>query len=254
MMISLNRSRRKRGPSFPAIAIIIVFAILISAIVVWRVQIGNLFWIAVSPVASLRNALDATESARLRAELAKATALVADRNALYQENLLIKSQFGRDAQVRTKLASVLMRPPGTPYDTLIIDIGEKDGIRVGALVSAGGSSYIGTVSEVYSGTSRVTLFSAPGSTYEALVMLSAQKGKSIPISLVGQGAGSMSAQVPSASAVTVGDSVVVPGIATAFAGPVSYIEKPEGESFETLHIRLPVDLFSLQFVEVRISI
>jgi cell shape-determining protein MreC len=145
-----------------------------------------------------------------------------------------------------------MRPPGTPYDTLIIDAGKQDGIEQGALVSAGGNSYIGTVSDVYTSTSRVTLFSAPGSSHNVLVMLSSRAGTGIPVSLVGDGAGSMSARIPSATPVSVGDYVVVPGIAMAFAGTVSHVDKPAGDSFETLYVNLPVDLFSLQFVEVRV--
>lgn len=244
--------RRNRGrPSISAVASVLVLLAFIAATGIWRAQASNLFWLAVAPLASLRNSFDATESAQLRAELASTTAALADRNALYQENLLLKSKFGRDAGAHTLLAAVLMHPPGTPYDTLIIDVGAQEGITQGALVSAGGSSSIGTVSDVYSSTSRVTLFSSPGSTYNALLLLSGQAGTGIPIVLSGEGAGSMVAQVPSATPVRVGDTVVVPGIVTAFAGTVSHVEKPAGDSFETLYIHLPIDLFSLQFVEVR---
>ncbi|MDO8548465.1 MAG: rod shape-determining protein MreC [bacterium] len=240
-------------PSLPTLASVLLLAALVVAVSIWRAQAGSLFWTIVAPLASLRNSFDATENAALRAELASTTAALADRTVLYRENLLLKAQFGRDATAHVVLASVLMRPPGTPYDTLIIDAGTGEGVTQGALVSAGGNAYIGTVSDVYTSTSRVTLFSAPGVTYNALVLLSAEAGKSIPISLVGEGAGSMSAQVPSATAVSEGDTVVVPGISTAFAGVVAHIERPAGESFETLYVHLPVDLFSLQFVEVRLS-
>ncbi len=233
------------------LATLMLLAMLVVVTVLWRSQVGSLFWMITSPIVSIRNSFDATDSAALRAELASTTALVADRNALYQENLLLKSQFGRDTKVHTVLAAILLRPPGTPYDTLVIDAGQNQGVSIGALVSAGGNSYIGKVSEVFANQSRVLLFSAPGAEYSALVVLSSQPGKSIPISLVGQGAGSMSAEVPSATPVTVGDTIVVPGIATAFAGTVSHVERPEGESFETLYAHLPVDLFSIRFVEVR---
>jgi len=250
-MTTISRSRKRKLPSPPALATAALVAALVVATIVWRTQAGTLFWLVATPLVSLRDSFDATESAQLRAQLASSTAAVADRNALYQENLLLKSQFGRDAGAPVVLASVLMRPPGTPYDTLLIDAGRQQGIVQGALVSAGGNAYIGTVTDVYAYTSRVTLFSAPGSTYNALVMLSGKPGANVPVSLVGQGAGSMSAKVPSATAVVIGDSVVVPGIATAFAGAVSHVERPAGDSFETLYVHLPVDLFSLQFVEVR---
>lgn len=243
--------RRKKRNLYPALFVALVGGALISAIIVWRTEVGGLFWSLAAPLAQLRNSLDATESARLRAELASTTAALADRNALYQENLRIKQGFGRDARVKTTLASVLMRPPGVPYDTLLVDAGSGQGVKKGALVSAGGSAYIGVVSDVYKSSSRVVLFSAPGATYEALVVT--KHAGSIPISLVGGGAGSMSAQVPAATPASVGDSVVVPGIATAFAGEVTHIQKTEGDSFETLFIHLPVDLFALQFIEIRLE-
>lgn len=253
-MTTISPRRKKRRLSAPALAATVVLIVLATMVVVWRSQAGNLFWVVVGPVVSLRNSLDRAESARLRAELAEANAKLADRDALYQQNLLLKAQFGRDAKTPMILAGVLMRPPGMPYDTLIIDAGKREGIIQGALVSAGGGAYIGTVSDVYAGTSRVTLFSSPGITYSALVALSAHNGTSIPVSLVGEGAGDMSAQVPTATPVTTGDTVVVPGITAAFAGSVSYVERPAGDSFQTLHMHLPVDLFSLQFVEVRATL
>jgi hypothetical protein len=48
----------------------------------------------------------------------------------------------------------------------------------------------------------------------------------------------------------VGDSVVIPGLGNFFLGSVTHIETPAGSSFETLYIQLPVDIFSLQYVEV----
>lgn len=250
-MTTISPRRRKRRYGAPAAAALLSLLLLVLIMGVWRAQAGNVFWMLMRPLVNVRNSLDATESAQLRSQLAQAQAKLADRDALYQQNLLLKAQFGRDAAVKMVLAGVLMRPPGTPYDTLIIDAGARDGISAGALVSAGGDAYIGTISDVYNSAARVKLFSAPGATYEALVSLSSQNGKSVPVSLQGEGGQDMSAQVPAATPVRVGDTVVVPGIAPAFAGAVSYVESSDANSFQTLHIHLPVDVFSLQFVEVR---
>ena len=251
-MTTISPRRKKGRPSPATIALVVLLAAAFISVSVWRTQAQGIFWVVVAPVVSLRNSLDETDTARLKAALASTTAALADRDALYRQNLYIKSQFGKDASTRAILGAVLLRPPGVPYDTLIIDAGTRDGVVHGALVSAGGSTYIGTVSDVYTTTSRVTLFSSPGSAYDALIVLSAQAGVTIPISLTGQGAGSMSAQVPASTPVSVGDAIVVPGIAAAFAGSVSHVEKLLGDSFETVYTHLPVDLFSLQFVEVRL--
>ncbi len=92
----------------------------------------------------------------------------------------------------------------------------------GALAFAGGTTVIGTVSDVYDTTSRVELFSAPGESYQALL----QDGT--PISLSGEGAGSMSGEVPAGTTVTTGEAVSLPGISSAFAGSVSHVYQQSG--------------------------
>jgi cell shape-determining protein MreC len=231
---------------------LLLMAFAIAVVVIWRAQARSLFWTMVSPVAALRNAFDATESAQLRAELASTTAALSDRNVLYQENLALKALYGRSVRTPSVVASVLLRPPATPYDTLTIDAGSSEGVVQGALVSAGGSTLIGTVSEVYNSNARVTLFSTPNATYSATIALAAEPGKVIPITLTGEGGGSFSAQVPAATPVAIGDAIMIPGIATGYAGTVSYIDKQDGESFQTVYMHLPVDPFELQFVLVRL--
>ena len=181
----------------------------------------------------------------MRAELASTTAALADRNALYAENTELKQLLGRSASNHSVLGAVLQKPPGIPYDTLIIDIGKQDNITPGDLVFAGGTSVVGTVSEVYDTTSRVTLLSSPGETYDALL------NGSVPVSLAGQGAGSMSGEVPADTPVKVGDSIVLPGIGSTFVGSVSHVSQEVGSSFITLYVQLPVNLFSLHYIEVQ---
>jgi hypothetical protein len=66
----------------------------------------------------------------------------------------------------------------------------------------------------------------------------------------GQGSGSFVGQVPAGTPVKAGDSLVFPGIASAFAGTVSSVLFDPKQSFITLYARLPVDLLSLQYVEI----
>jgi cell shape-determining protein MreC len=226
---------------------IVVFVILCSVAFVWRASFGGVAWAVMAPFERARINLDASDNQRLRAELASTTALVADRNALYQENLQLKARLGRDANLSTILAGVLLHPPATPYDTLVVDAGLAEGVAQGDLVSAGGTTVIGTVTELYQHTSRITLFSAPGQTYQVLLRAS------IPVEMQGQGGGSLVGQVPAGTPVSMGDALLFPGIASQFAGSVSSVQIKEGQSFETLYAQLPVDPLSLQFVEIEKS-
>jgi cell shape-determining protein MreC len=117
-------------------------------------------------------------------------------------------------------------------------------------VAAGGSAYIGTVREVYATASRVVLFSSPGESYNALLMHKAATS-SLAISVAGQGGGSLSAEVPAGTGVTIGDEVIFPGLAGGLLARVVSVKERDRASFKTIFMVLPVSISSLRFVEVR---
>ncbi len=237
-------SRRRPLLSGTTLALGAFLILIIAAAALWRAAAAGLLWRVLSPVMQARDALESSELSQLQAQLASTTALVADRNMLYQENLDLKARLGRDAGIQAILADVLMRPPGTPYDTLLIDAGAAQGVATGQRVSAGGTTLIGTVTQVYATTARVELFSAPGQTYQAML-----KG-SVPLSVAGQGGGSMMAEVPAGTRAKPGDPVVFPDIQGGVAAVVSAVSAPSGSSFETIYLELPVNPLSLSQVEV----
>jgi cell shape-determining protein MreC len=242
MMMISNRSsaavsRARRG----RIVALSAAVVLVGAAALWRAPLTQLFWSAAAPLLQARYG---TESAA--ADLLAA----ADRDALYQENLELKSRLGRPGATPVRiLGAVLMRPPATPYDTLVIDAGASEGVAEGDYVSAGGTMLVGTVSEAYTHAARVKLFSAPGEQYDGVLQLSGPLGGALPLTVEGQGGGSMRAQVPAGTAVFSGDTVLIPGIMGGFAARVSHAEQPEG-SFVTIYLQLPADPFALRFVEV----
>ena len=239
----LQRLLSTRGFVFGAL-----FFVLLLGVILWREPLSGFLWRGLSPVLSLRDTLQSGEVARLRAQLAAAEALAADRGYLYQENLDLKVRLQRNAEQGVLLAGVVARPPQTPYDTLIIDTGEREGVLVGNFVSAGGTLLVGAVSQVYPTTARVILFSAPGEMHNALLYL--RDNKTVPLTLEGQGGGGFLSRVPVGTHASVGDAVLLPGISGGFFATVSAIELTEGESFETLYFHLPVSPFSLRYVEV----
>jgi len=228
----LARARRARFAVFG------VLVVVLAAATLWRGPLSEWLWRATAPLMAARYSDSGA------AALASTTAALADREALYQENLDLKARLGRPgiAPVRI-LGAVLLRPPATPYDTLVIDAGKEEGAVVGDYVSAGGSALVGTISEVYAHAARVRLFSAPGEKYNALL-----RG-SVPLSIEGQGGGSMVAQAPSGTVVSAGDTALVPGIAGGLVARVTQVDKTES-SFVTIYFQLPANIFTLRFVEV----
>jgi cell shape-determining protein MreC len=226
----------------------VLAAALIGVAIFFRAPLAGLLWRVAAPIIAARDALDATQNMQLRAQLARVQAQALDRDALAAENAELKALLGRTESKRVVIASVLLRPPATPYDTLTIDAGSAQGIRVGSKVSAGGSLIIGEVREVYPTTARVVLFSAPGETIDAL--LEQSNHAVVPIVLEGQGGGSFTAKVPAGTVTTSGALVSSPGIMGGVVGVVSYVDSKESDSFETLYTHLPVNPFSLRFVEI----
>lgn len=238
-------TRKRTSPS--TVLLFALAALLVVLCIVFRQPISGLLWRGLAPILSARDSWSAGTVAQLQAKLASTSAALADRNALAAENAQLRAELGRPDSVQKILAAVLEQPPGTPYDTLVVDAGKAEGVVLGARVSAGALA-VGTVDEVQPHSSRVVLYSAPGQTYQA-VLLSA--GASVPVAIEGQGGGSLVGHVPAATAVAVGDTVQFPELGGDLVGTVSAVTGSESETFKTIYLRLPVNVFELRFVYIQ---
>lgn len=254
-------SRKNTKQTLPALFTVVGVVFVVMVVLLWRGMFTGLLWRIGIPVLVVRNPIRdigavlsnkttlAKDNAALRAALASTTATLADRNLLYEENVQLKARLGRDIAVHSKLAGIVMRPPGVPYDTLVIDVGRADGVTLGDTVSAGGTTLIGTVDEVYPTSSRVKLFSAPGESYQGVLAETAAH-PAIPVTVVGQGGSSLVAQVPAKTTVVPGDAIVLPSISGGYMSVVSHVDIKDGESFEVIYLQLPANVQELQYVEV----
>ena len=242
---------RRRAKWFGPVSLFVAVLVLCIVVLLWQKQLASIVWQLATPVVKVRNTFASSEVSNLQAELASTTAALADRDALYSQNIELKKMLGRPQTSTQVLAAVLLRPPGLPYDTLMVDTGTDSGVVVGDLVFAAGTVAIGEVTDVYAHTSRVSLFSAPGRTYEAQITPKAMLGSTLPVSLQGQGSGSFAGQVPAGSVAAVGDEVTIPSLNNEVLGGITHIEAPSGSSFETLYVQLPVNIFSLQYVQIQ---
>lgn len=151
------------------------------------------------------------------------------------------------------LAEVLARPPESPYDTFLLNIGSRAGVvlGMGAFVSTtdesdSGIVPIGIVSTVATDFSRVTLYSSPG------VRTAAWVGSAhTPLTLVGLGAGAVSASVARAAGVSVGDAVFSVGPGTSPLGRVVRIDSDPSSPAVVLRILPAVNPFSISEVLLR---
>ncbi len=147
---------------------------------------------------------------------------------------------------RSLFGNILVAPPRSLYDTFIIDIGEKDGVKKGNKVFAGGA-IIGTISESFSDSSKVKMFSSAGEKIPVRV------GDGAVAEAEGQGGGSFKITVPKGLGLKKGDIIFSPEISEA---PIGFVEEITGgpeESFETIFFKLPVNVFERRMVEILIE-
>lgn len=193
----------------------------------------------------LKNSLIAEKTA-LEQKLFLAGNDMAMNQILQAENEKLKDLLGRqDTKQKSILGTILVKPPHLPYDTLLIDIGENHGVKVGNKVMANANVYIGEVSEVMPSSAKVTLYSTPGRQLSVVL-----GNSSITAEAVGIGGGNFNIKLPREIEVKEGDIIVIPSITANVFGIVEKVNFKETDSFQTVLFKSPVNISELSFVEV----
>lgn len=189
---------------------------------------------------SLVQELDALkiENERLRIE-------VIDRDALSDENTKLKETLGRTKDRQVILGIALTHPGQSLYDTIIIDVGTREGIVVGAKVFAGGEALIGYVAEVFEGSSKAILYSAPGEKVEGIAA-----GIDTPLVLTGRGGGNFEIELPRDVNLPIGTPIVLPHINTYILGSVGDVTFDPRDPFQKVLVQSPVNVQEVRFVEI----
>ena len=187
------------------------------------------------------------QNENLKSELRELEARISNYNSILDENIKIKEILCRkNEKVILVLAGILSRPNQSPYDTLLIDAGTRQGITEGNLVFAHGNVPIGRVALVYPNSSKVILFSTPSEKTDVLI-----SGKDIFMQLIGRGGGNFEMILLRDFSLERGTEVVLPGITPYVVGVVETIISDPRDSFQKVLLRSPVNIQELKFVEVQ---
>ncbi|MDB5265119.1 MAG: Rod shape-determining protein MreC [Parcubacteria group bacterium] len=247
---------RPGSPVLPVTAGVIILALILLII---RILAPGALTTAATPLwqlgAAASNAIGGAESLGENKEdvVRERDELKAEIEALKIQNQVATSEAAEVAKLvgthgeteRGILASVLARPPVSPYDTLVLDQGSNAGVTAGAFVFGPGGSPLGTIENVAPKTARALLYSAPGRSTQGWV------GElSTPVTLVGASAGSFHATLPKDSPIAVGDLVYLPGSGLAPVGSVVAIDTNPSSPEVGLEIRPMTNIFSLTWVSV----
>lgn len=235
-------------------AFVLLLALLVCAL---RVLAPNTFMKFTAPLFRAGESVadsvyTLTSGFRSAAALSKANeALMEENAALSAENRTLAERIADFSDLATEadagiIAGVVARPPESPYDSFILSAGAANGVTVGMEGFGKGGVPLGLITSVTADFSRLTLFSKSGIRENGWV------GKSrIPLTLVGEGGGTFSAEVPRSALVSPGDVAFMAGPGAVPVGSVAKAGGSPSDPSVSLVITPAVNVFSTVWVTLR---
>jgi rod shape-determining protein MreC len=169
--------------------------------------------------------------------------------ALKKENTELKELLGRSdiANRKTILATILVRPNQSPYDTIILDVGRNENIEINDKVLAQGDVVLGEIISVSDKTSKVRLFSSPG--IETVVSVGEEN---ITLTAIGNGGSNYIIESPREIEIKEGELITIAGPSIYILGVIGEIFSDPAESFKSILFKSPVNIQQLKWVFVEI--
>ena len=181
----------------------------------------------------------------LETQLADAQTKLLALSIIEQENKELKASWGRGEDTPGTLAAVLVKPPQSLYDTLILDTGTVHGVEIGNRAMVGDTIALGVIDQVFEKSSRVNLFSSVDTETNAMI-----DRTGVSVLLIGTGGGNFELRVPQEFDVTKGDIVTLPGITPTIVATVLEIESVPTNSFKRVFCKIPININELRLVSV----
>lgn len=235
---------------FITIFLLIFFRLRDSSISesVWRFglkgqSIPNVF---VSYLSSKKDLMQ--ENIELKQKIDEIQLEILNSSVYKNENEKLKEILGRKYSADLVLAQILTRPNRSPYDILVVDIGQNESVKAGQKVFARGNIPIGEVAEVSRNTSRIKLYSTPGT--ETMATL---ESSDIDVSLIGTGSGGFEIILPKDVSVHVGQAILNKSINSKTIALVEGVVSTDRDSFKKVLAKSPVNIQELSWVQIEIE-
>lgn len=253
----LRTDRSKRSNSRAVFITVILFVIVVAAFrLIAPAAFSSVFEIVAAPFWKIetsviegdglktRSAL-LIENTQLRQELEAEKSKNIGIEIIRMENEQLKADWGRSNRGENILATVIRRPPYSPYDTLSIDIGADHLVQKNASVRSLSGSPIGKIIDVYPHSSRVLLFSTPGEKYDVLI-----GSTSVMATATGKGGGTFEVSLPRDTKIVEGEIVTIPSLFTEPFGIVGGVLSDPSRPFATILFKSPINIQELRWVTV----
>ncbi|CAN5152181.1 hypothetical protein BH11PAT1_BH11PAT1_5900 [soil metagenome] len=209
---------------------------------IWKGQSGIAyeFWSLTNFLRTKNSLIKENEALKLKVQSVEISLTEAKRE--YNKN---NFGFASTTLAHGIIADILVRPPETPYDVLVLGAGNNRNIHTGDPVILLEGPRIGTITEVASITSKVRLYSASGEKTPAILERNA-----VPIELVGRGGGELSFTLPREITIQIGDRILDTSIKASLIGVVRDIQVTPTDSFKKVLVESVAPLNSLRFVQI----
>lgn len=187
------------------------------------------------------------ENHNLIEEISSIRTMMVDYQILKNENDQLKEMLSRlPIKNNFILGNILTKPNQSPYDTLIIDVGNNMGIKEGDLVYANGNIPIGNINKTYNNTSLVTLYTNPGQKTEGFI-----DGINALVLLIGRGGGNFEMIIPIELLALKGTIIYLPGNPSEVIALVDEIISKPSDPFKKVILSSPVNVQNLKWVEIK---
>mgnify|MGYP001570881941 FL=1 len=186
------------------------------------------------------------ENRELRADIEADQVKLLRLDAIFREHQDLLSAYGRSLFTKqATLGNIIAKPPQSPYDVLVVDIGSEQGIVSGNRVYGIGGIPIGRVDEVANTTSKIVMFSNVGEKNQVIA-----ERTGLTLSIEGIGGGNLETQVAQDMDIMVGDLIILPQFGAAVVASVAAIDTSVASALKRVLFRVPVNVFNLRWVEI----
>jgi cell shape-determining protein MreC len=189
-------------------------------------------------------AMLASENAQLETQIIALTPKAAAFEILKQENAHLQALLNMPLSNDGRAARIITTGKASPYGTFMIDGGADTGIAVGDIVLIEGGFVVGTITSANARTALVSELFASGNSLDVLI-------GSTHVSVIGQGGGNASAQVPRGASAQEGDVAVALLYGGAPVGVVGKVVSDPASAYSVLYLRTPINIDAVKYVYVR---
>lgn len=169
-----------------------------------------------------------------------------DCEILKKENEELKEFLSRPDKKDFIFAYVESRPPQSPYDILVVDMGAENGVQNGMQAVAYDDILIGYVIETSESSSKIKLTSFPNEETNAVLFLSNNQ-----VITTGKGGGNFEIKLPKSIEVNTGERVITIGASPMLLGMIEKIEINPSDPFQKLYFRFPFNLHELKYIAIK---